>query len=46
MHLDRMLRALKVSSLASILEAEMEGLATVEATPKALVSTVANLGRP
>jgi len=49
MHLDRMLKALKVSSLASVLEAEMEGLSTpenvTEKTPKALVHAVATLSK-
>lgn len=47
MHLDRMLRALKVSSLPSVLEAEMEGAAPPqglpETTPKALVHAVSAL---
>ncbi len=44
MHIDRMLQALKISSLASVLEAEMEGASSVEnlpeSTPKALESVL------
>ena len=47
MHLDRILRAVKVSSLESVLEAELEGTATptapAEITPKALVHAVSSL---
>ena len=49
MHLDRMLKALKVSSLASLLEADMEGPLAVdgmpEATPIALAHAVSSLAR-
>lgn len=47
MHLDRMLKALKVSSLDSVLEAELDShqnsLLTTEEVPKALVDAVASL---
>lgn len=47
MHLDRMLRALKVSSLASVLEAERGGVAAPqglpETTPKAIVHAISAL---
>jgi tetratricopeptide (TPR) repeat protein len=49
MHLDKMLKALKVSSLASVLEADMEGASTIEnlpeSTPKALIHAVSILAK-
>jgi predicted MPP superfamily phosphohydrolase len=49
MHLDRMLKALKVASMASVLEAEMAGAALgsrqAESTPLALVHTVNQLAK-
>lgn len=47
MHLDRMLKALKVASLASVLDAEMDGFVggdrLYEQTPKALIHAVSAL---
>lgn len=47
MHIDRMIRELKVSSLASVLEADLEGRSAIdhlsESTPKALIHAVTNL---
>ena len=49
MHLDRMLRSLKVSSLESVLDAEMELPSTIESiaatVPKALVHAVTSLAK-
>ncbi len=49
MHLDRILRALKVSSLASVLDADLEeglqSLGTGQETPKAIVHAVSSLFR-
>lgn len=49
MHLDKMLKALKVSSLASVLEADMEGASSTknlpESTPKALIHAVSSLAK-
>lgn len=48
MHLDRMLKALKVSSLASVLETEIEGVSVHDGdnvTPRALADTISALAK-